>query len=360
LIWGSTHIAAVHPSDALLEEKQYRIASGSIDRLEAYVASCNVCTFKGQAVREIAELKSNEVARRETDIYERAKGNVDGLHAYLRECSLCAFRADAENEIARLERENNARIDQREYLSAQGDIDQLKAYIDDCRVCAFRSDAMNAIRILQAERDKNNPTITFRLENNNFNNVDVVFYSFPGRNNVAPGVGRYYVINDRDIHSYRISCQAGEKICYGAWSEVGTMSHYWGIGRDGLQNCVDCCLTCPGDGAVVELDSRYAKNTVPTIVWHLTSEYPYTIAVVFYSADATLKWPPGDQVYLINPSESRDIHLSCQEGQRICYGAWPNGNTDTYWGVGFGGRNGCTDCCYICDGTETRLISFGQ
>jgi len=61
------------------------------------------------------------------------------------------------------------------------------------------------------------------------------------------------VIDDYDIHTYTLSCNRGEQICYGAWVR-GNSDRYWGSGYDGQQRCSSCCLTCGhGDAAVFVL-----------------------------------------------------------------------------------------------------------
>lgn len=87
-------------------------------------------------------------------------------------------------------------------------------------------------------------TLTWKMRSYHRNAVEVQFYS-ESRNHVWPGVGRVYALRDYDIHTYRISCIQGEKICYGAWV-AGDATSYWGVGKDNRSGCRDCCYTCDG------------------------------------------------------------------------------------------------------------------
>ena len=87
-------------------------------------------------------------------------------------------------------------------------------------------------------------TITFRVVAKHQNIVDVEFYSRT-RNVVWPGNNRVYSIQDFNQHSYKLNCQPGEKICYGAWVR-GNQTIYWGQGAGGKNACRNCCYTCDG------------------------------------------------------------------------------------------------------------------
>jgi hypothetical protein len=72
--------------------------------------------------------------------------------------------------------------------------------------------------------------------------VSLEFYS-QDRNHAWPGDGQVYVLDDSDTHSYTLSCNNGEDICFGAWVR-GNSDKYWGVGRDNAQHCTDCCYYC--------------------------------------------------------------------------------------------------------------------
>ena len=59
-------------------------------------------------------------------------------------------------------------------------------------------------------------------------------------------------------------------------------------------------------------------------------------------------WPGDDKVYLLDPGMTKEVTISCTEGERICYGAWINGNDRIAFGVGPDNNRTCHDCCSIC------------
>jgi len=85
-------------------------------------------------------------------------------------------------------------------------------------------------------------TMTWNIRTFDKHAVDVSFYS-QNRKAVWPGNGRVFTIKDYKVHSFKLNCIAGEKICYGAWVR-GASRDYWGKGKGGRHICTDCCYTC--------------------------------------------------------------------------------------------------------------------
>ena len=94
--------------------------------------------------------------------------------------------------------------------------------------------------------------VTFNIKSNHPNKVQVEFYS-QNRNHAWPGGNKAYNLNDYDMHNYRLTCNAGEKICYGAWVS-GNSSKYWGVGMNNRQRCSNCCTTCNGGSITYTLN----------------------------------------------------------------------------------------------------------
>ena len=87
-------------------------------------------------------------------------------------------------------------------------------------------------------------TLTWKIRSEHPKVVSLEFYS--QRRDVAwPGDGQVYVLKDYDTHTYRLSCRAGESICYGAWVRNRERS-YWGVGANNRNSCRHCCYTCDG------------------------------------------------------------------------------------------------------------------
>jgi len=81
--------------------------------------------------------------------------------------------------------------------------------------------------------------LTWYFESNHPNAVSLEFYS-QDRNAAWPGGGEVYVIRDWERHTYTLSCNYGEQICFGEWVR-GDSDSYWGVGYNGEQWCGSCC-----------------------------------------------------------------------------------------------------------------------
>jgi hypothetical protein len=87
--------------------------------------------------------------------------------------------------------------------------------------------------------------MTFQIRSNYPYKVQIAFYSQDRKGHQWPGPGRAYNLDDSQVHSFRIACQNGEKICYGGWV-TGNAQTYWGVGNNSTQRCSNCCYTCNG------------------------------------------------------------------------------------------------------------------
>jgi hypothetical protein len=83
---------------------------------------------------------------------------------------------------------------------------------------------------------------TFKLTNKAPNAVMVKFFS-KTRPVVWPDANHHELLNDDAQHSFALSCQVGEEICYGA-SDSASNKRYWGVGLNNDKACKDCCLQC--------------------------------------------------------------------------------------------------------------------
>ena len=108
-----------------------------------------------------------------------------------------------------------------------------------------------------------------------------------------------------------------------------------------------------------EEEAKRAKDA-NSITFLIKSDYKYRVQVNFYSSDSNRTWPSSTRSYVIADSEVHVFSLDCDQGEKICYGAWPDGDPRTYWGVGHNGREGCKDCCYTCGSGTTRVITLGN
>jgi hypothetical protein len=87
-----------------------------------------------------------------------------------------------------------------------------------------------------------------------------------------------------------------------------------------------------------------------SLEWDIKSNFRYQVGIQFYSE--TRKghvWPNHKEIWLLKDSAAHTFRLSCQPGEKICFGAWSMGDGGkTYWGVGDGDKQGCTNCCHTC------------
>ncbi|MDB5523134.1 MAG: hypothetical protein JWM58_897 [Rhizobium sp.] len=96
------------------------------------------------------------------------------------------------------------------------------------------------------------------------------------------------------------------------------------------------------------------------VTFVMKNSHPNAVEVELYSQDRNHVWPGGGEIYLLDDGETKTMALSCQDGEKICYGAWISGDKSTYWGRGPGGTEGCEDCCYTCAGGNTEEIDLGE
>ncbi|MCW0001275.1 hypothetical protein OE766_23925 [Pararhizobium sp. YC-54] len=96
------------------------------------------------------------------------------------------------------------------------------------------------------------------------------------------------------------------------------------------------------------------------VTFQMKNSHPNAVEVELYSQDRDHVWPGNNQVYLLDDGETKQIPLSCDEGEKICYGAWISGDKSTYWGTGPDNAETCTDCCYTCTGGNTEEIDLTE
>lgn len=88
-------------------------------------------------------------------------------------------------------------------------------------------------------------SLTFEMRSSHPNVVSLEFYSTTRSGLVWPGNGEVYLLEDSDVHNFKLSCRNGEQICYGAWVRNQSAS-YWGVGSGNENRCTSCCYTCSG------------------------------------------------------------------------------------------------------------------
>lgn len=104
-------------------------------------------------------------------------------------------------------------------------------------------------------------------------------------------------------------------------------------------------LTLVSTGAAAEEMTFRFVSHVASPVW-----------VELYSAENQRSWPEDGQLFILADSSPRKFTVPCEQGERICYGAWVEGDVSQFWGAGHEGKKNCDDCCRICEiPAETQL-----
>ena len=94
------------------------------------------------------------------------------------------------------------------------------------------------------------------------------------------------------------------------------------------------------------------------VTFVMNNHHPNAVEVELYSQDREYVWPGNDEVYLLDDGETKTMSVACEEGEAICYGAWIQGDQNTFWGVGPDNSQKCDNCCYICTGGQTEQINL--
>jgi hypothetical protein len=281
------------------EASKYRAARGNLDRLKDYVANCVVCAFKSDANIEIANIERTMLARQEETEYRAARANLQLLRAYVRDCRVCDFVTAARSEIASLEepkvefeivnntsdtinvafydgsnREPIDPADGRLYIqyggrkqtysvsctpgqnvcySAVVQGSALNAYWglgfrgkQSCVGCCLLCQGGSAIKTLNlSDARRPPPTITWQITDNTSVQLSIAFYSQNRFQLGWPGWNQNWSVTLRES-KFTLNCQAGEKICYGAWTTNNIDGTYWGVGPYNKYGCTNCCAVCDG------------------------------------------------------------------------------------------------------------------
>jgi hypothetical protein len=70
-----------------------------------------------------------------------------------------------------------------------------------------------------------------------------------------------------------------------------------------------------------------------TLTWSFRNNHPNRVQLEFYSQHRNASWPGGGRAYVLNDYDRHTFNLNCWRGEKICYGAWVDGNANEYWGL---------------------------
>lgn len=97
---------------------------------------------------------------------------------------------------------------------------------------------------------------------------------------------------------------------------------------------------------IVGADTGSAQSGEAT--FKLTDKAGFTIIVKFFSQNRNWQWPSATSHWTLGDTGQHEFHLSCQNGEKICYGGSFTADDKTHWGVGFKGDKPCQGCCLTC------------
>ena len=103
-----------------------------------------------------------------------------------------------------------------------------------------------------------------------------------------------------------------------------------------------------------------AAAVAAELQWHVRSEHEYAVSLEFYSQDRNHVWPGNDEVYVIRDYDVHDYTLTCNNGEKICYGAWVRNDSSSYWGSGYDGEQSCDSCCFTCGAGDTPVVVLNR
>jgi len=103
-----------------------------------------------------------------------------------------------------------------------------------------------------------------------------------------------------------------------------------------------------------------APAAAADMAFYMKNNVGRAVAVELRSQSRAHAWPGDDKVYLLEVGEKKSVPVTCEPGERICFGAWQVGNDRVYWGVGPDNARRCDDCCTICTSKSTYEIDLAR
>jgi hypothetical protein len=93
-------------------------------------------------------------------------------------------------------------------------------------------------------------------------------------------------------------------------------------------------------------DSQAPNNGVqqPAAAFNRSGQ---AIQIQFFSQSRKWVWPAADKVINLGDGKDDRYNLTCEPGEKICYGAWAVANPTYAWGVAHNNRT-CPNCCFVC------------
>ena len=181
---------------------------GTGDRLKFIGIACGRGDTEEEA-KKTATFRAHEIVRRA----------VEGLETNVLtgEFKPLAYRKDEERFICVLTDRNHKDKSLVEAENAAADAERERAAREEderqARKSAERLQRQREERRLAEERERQSTTLVVEVQSLDTYAVELSFYSQTYRNRAWPGGDQVYILSDSDVHSYRLNCRKGEKIC---------------------------------------------------------------------------------------------------------------------------------------------------
>lgn len=107
---------------------------------------------------------------------------------------------------------------------------------------------------------------------------------------------------------------------------------------------------------VIPLFGMQSAEAQSSLTFRFRNEHRSVVNYELYANARRHVWPGGGQVYTLTDSATHQTKIACNAGEKVCYGAWIKNSRRKQWGAGSGGKSGCKQCCYTCNGSETPVL----
>ena len=112
------------------------------------------------------------------------------------------------------------------------------------------------------------------------------------------------------------------------------------------------------DGGIQQKAADHPRNLLVVEMRNLDR---YIVHVKLHSKQrGGWQWPNTKEVFTLKDSQFHTMRVTCNPGEKICYGAARSGNYAKYWGVGIHGKHGCKSCCMECGGSYRYTLTPGS
>lgn len=104
-------------------------------------------------------------------------------------------------------------------------------------------------------------------------------------------------------------------------------------------------------GVMLAATGAQGQSSEGRATFHVTNDTDERIAFGVFSKSRAHSWPAHDRHWpLTQRGFKYTIAISCRIGEKLCYGGWVDAQNENgpSWGVGYGARQGCENCCTTC------------